>query len=89
MITEALIIGLIGIASFILNIFNLPAMPSAIVDGGDWIITQVVGAVSFFREVLSAPILAAMIVVFIAYFAFETLYHTTMWIVRKIPIGIK
>jgi hypothetical protein len=87
MIFNFMINILIGTVKLILGILpNVVATPQAIVDGGDWVITTISGVISVLSMVLSAPLLAACVVVIIGMFTFEWIYHSVMWILRKIPM---
>jgi len=65
----------------------LPAMPSEIIAGGDWLIDKVVdvnGIVRmFYGDVLFTIIIGSVVLLW----QFENVYHLTMWVVRKLPIS--
>jgi len=68
---------------------TVPATPSAISTAGTWVTDQISGAMAVLNMVYGATLLAAIMVVIIAMFTFEWIYHTIMWIVRKLPmIGV-
>lgn len=69
---------------------NLPATPTAIIDGGQWFIDQIIGVISVLTTILTPALVAAVVVVLVARLSFEHIYHGVMFILRKIPmINIK
>lgn len=82
----AVIVG--GIA-LLLAVFALipplPETPEAIVTAAD-ALTNFVQHIYFIGAYIFSPILfTAAVTIAFAVFAFEPLYHGTMWILRKIP----
>jgi len=77
---------LVTIQSIFSVLPTIPATPTALSDGGQWIIDQIVLLTSVLRMFLGTTLFTAIIVVLIAIFTFEWIYHTVMWIVRKIPV---
>lgn len=74
------------IAVLITPIPTLPDIPTAISDAGDWLIDQVESVVGILNLVYGHTLLVAIMVVVAGMFSFTTVYHSIMWIVRKIPI---
>jgi len=91
MIFTIMIVGMIELVLLILSVIpDLPPMPAAITSGGTTLADIIVNAVSFFRVILSTPLLAALVGTAVLFWAFETLYHPVMWAVKKLPfINIK
>lgn len=65
---------------------DLPATPTAITDGGQWIIDQIVGVISILTTILTPQLVAAVVIVLIAELTFQNIYHGVMFILRKIPV---
>ncbi len=76
--------------TFIIAIFSplptIPATPTAIVDGGTWVTTTIGEVISVLNMLYTPALLAACMIVIIAIFNFEMIYHGIMWILRKIPV---
>ena len=80
--------------ALVTTIFNvipdLPDMPTSIVDAGEWVTTEIESVISVIRMLLGSTLLDAVVVVIIAMFTFEKIYHTALWVLKKIPmINIK
>jgi hypothetical protein len=80
--------------SFIKLVFTpLPtvaATPTSVIDGGTWITDQISAVVSVFNMVYGATLFSALILIILAIINFEWIYHTLMWVIKKIPmINIK
>ena len=87
MILDAILSALIGVVQLIFGVFpDLPDIPTAISDGGDWAIDTIGGAVGFLTVLYSAPILAAIVVILIGLLAFDQIYWLALWVIKKIPI---
>lgn len=85
---------LLGGSAVLLAAFALmpdfPATPQSVIDTGNTVITFVMDVVQIFRYVLSPLLFWAGLVVILAIFAVEPVYHGIMWVLKKIPIlGIK
>jgi hypothetical protein len=65
---------------------NVAATPDAIVSGGQWVTDQVANVISVLTMVFTAPLLTACVVCIVGMFSFEWIYHSVMWIIRKIPV---
>lgn len=68
---------------------SLPPMPTQFATVGDFIIDTIASTAAYINYVLSTPIIVATVGALIAIFNFEKLYQLTMWVIRKIPIGVK
>lgn len=91
MIFTFMITSLISLVKTILSVMpTIPATPSAIVTGATWI-TDMVGTVASVLQMIYSPaLMTAIVLIIVAIFGFDTLYHTVMWVLRKIPmINIK
>jgi len=87
MIINFLINALCSLLKLIFGILpTLPATPTAVVDGGQWIIDQIVGVISVLTTILTPTLVAAVVVVLIAELTFQNAYHGVMFILRKIPV---
>lgn len=91
MIFTLMIIGLMALVQLIFGIFpNAPATPQAVIDGGSWITDQIGSVIAVLNYVFGSTLLAAIMVVVVAMFTWEYIYHAAMWLIRKIPmINIK
>lgn len=86
MIFQALFYVLLGILQVIVApIPTLPTTPTAVTSAGGWAVTQVDNVIGVLRLVYGTTLLAAMFVIIIALFNFEWVYHSLMWLVRKLP----
>jgi hypothetical protein len=86
MIFTGIIIALLAVWNLILSVIpTIPATPTAITSGGTWVINTITGVVALLNWIFTPTLLAAFVVVFIAIMGFEQIYHTTMWVVKKIP----
>lgn len=65
---------------------NVPATPADIISGGDWVIQQIVGTIAFIRTIYGNALLVAIVVVMAALVTFPWIYHSVMWILKKIPM---
>jgi hypothetical protein len=76
--------------TFVIAIFSplptVPATPQAIIDGGAWVTTTIGEVISVLNMLYTPTLLAACMIVIIAAFNFEMIYHAIMWILRKIPM---
>lgn len=87
MIFYAIIVGAITAVSAVLGVLpSLPAIPSAVSAGGAWTTDLVSSFVGVLRLIFTTELLAAIMVVLVALYAFEPLYHTALWALKKIPI---
>lgn len=69
---------------------DLPATPETLVYIQNTFNDVLLFAIQFIRYFLTPQLTFVMVMVIIAVFAFEPVYHGIMWILRKIPIlGIK
>ena len=87
MIIEFIVNSLISVLKTVFSpLPNVPATPSAIVSGATWVTTTISGVVSLLRYVYGDALFTAIIVVVVALLNFEWIYHSLMWVVRKIPM---
>lgn len=87
MIFEFIIQTFLSITMWVLDLVpNIPATPTAVSDVGDWAIEQIIGVGSLFQQILSTPIFAALILITASVFAFEVVYNTVLWVLKKIPM---
>lgn len=87
MVVTFIIHSMLSLIQTVLGVLpNVPATPQAVIDGGTWIVNQVAGVVSLLNVIFSSTLMTATIVIVVAMFTFEWIYHTVMWIVRKIPM---
>ncbi len=87
MIIDLMISVMIGFVKVVLGILpNVPATPSAIVDGGNWVTSTIGGVISVLSMLLTPALLAAVVLVIVGLINFQWIYHTVMWVVRKIPM---
>lgn len=85
MITSGIIIFFLVIVQAIFSVIpDLPAMPQAVIDGGDWVV-DAIAEFSSFLSMLYGPTLGPIIVLVVGYYAFEHLYGVTLWVLKKIP----
>lgn len=90
MITEAILNVIRVVITAPLSLLpSLPAMPSAVVDSGSWIINQISIVYGFVVEVVSLPLFVALILIVFGWFVFEPIYKTVLWILAKLPVPIK
>jgi hypothetical protein len=87
MVFDFIVSIFVGITTTILAVLpSVPATPQGIVDGGQWIIDQVASVISVLNMLFTPALMATIVVVIIAMFSFEGIYHATMWVIRKIPV---
>lgn len=87
MIFTLIIVGLLGMVKVIFGILpNVPATPTVITDGAAWMTDTIISVISFITYFVSAPLMAAVVLVSVAMFNFDWIYRTSMWIIRKIPM---
>lgn len=65
---------------------NIPPTPQAVIDGGQWVIDTVASVIGILQLVYSPALLTVIIGVILVILNFDTVYHTAMWILRKIPM---
>jgi hypothetical protein len=87
MITNTIIHVVMSAVSALLSILpTLPAMDSGVVSAGSWVTTQVGAVIAVLNWIFTPSLMAAIVVIIVALFNFEWVYHSVMWIVHKIPI---
>lgn len=87
MIINFIVDSMLSVLKLIFGILpNVPAIPTAISDGGTWITDQISSVIGVLNMVYGQTLMAAIMVVVIAMFSFDWVYHTAMWIIRKIPV---
>lgn len=65
---------------------SLPPMPDPIINAGNWFVATVGSIVGLLRYFYTPVFFDILMVLFIAFLAFEQIYHLTMWILKKIPV---
>lgn len=83
-----------GILSIILNFLTglfvlvptFPAIDPSIASAGTWITNFLSEGVAFAQFIFGVTFYDAVIAVAVAIWAFEPVYHSLMWVLRKIPI---
>ena len=80
------------IATLITTVFgvlpSLPPVPQPLLDGANWLtqtIAQVSGVLAYIYGGFMYYFIFALL---IALITFEQIYHFTMWIIKKLPIGV-
>lgn len=87
MIIQFVLDILLGVVKLIFSVLpTVPAMPSAITSASSWVTDQISNAMSIINMVYGDTLMAAITIVIVAMFTFEWLYHSAMWIIRKVPI---
>lgn len=87
MIFTFIIHALLSLVTTLFSVLpTLAATPEAVITGGQWVIDTIYGVVSMFRMIYGSALMTAIVVVIVGLFSFEWIYHTVMWIVRKIPM---
>jgi len=87
MIVTFIITTLLNVVKTVMGILpTVPAMPQPVIDAGNWVISTIIGMVSLLTMLYGTTLFAALIVVGLALLNFTWIYHTIMWIVRKIPM---
>lgn len=87
MIVDGLIHAILGIVSNILSVFpSLPSMDVSIVTAGAWLSTTLAQGAAFAQFIYGSTLYHAIIALVAAVWAFEPIYHTVMWVIKKIPI---
>lgn len=68
----------------------LPDTPASIVEATEWIIDAIRDSAGVLAALFTTPLLTATILIIVALNTWETFYHSTMWIIRKVPfVNIK
>lgn len=87
MIFTYMITALLALVSGIFSILpTVPPMPVAVTTAGVWVTDQITLVVGVLNMIYGQTLLAALMVVIIGMFTFDWIYHTAMWIIRKIPM---
>jgi hypothetical protein len=69
---------------------DVPPTPQAVIDGGQWVISTIGGVIGILNMIYTPAIMTAVVVIAVGIFNFEWLYHSVMWVLKKIPmINIK
>ena len=68
---------------------SLPAMPKEIVEIFNGFVSYISGSIGIIKWLLSPALFNATIVLAIALLNFDYLFRLTMWLVRKLPLGVK
>jgi hypothetical protein len=87
MIVQYLIDAIISVIEGIFGILpSLPATPSSVVSAGSWVTDTITSVIAVFNMVYGSALMAAIMVVILGLLNFTWVYHTLMWIIRKIPV---
>jgi hypothetical protein len=88
MIFTALLSVVTSVVVWILNLLpSLPDMPQEIVTAAEWMVSQLESVYGVLAAIYSPGLLSAIATSLIALLLFEQIYHLTMWVIRKLPIG--
>jgi len=88
MIVTLFIEAVAGLIILIASVLpDIPAMPTAISDIGTTLSTLIVSGWATIAGFLGIPFMIAMTVIIIGIMNFEHIYHLSMWVIRKLPIG--
>jgi hypothetical protein len=86
MILNFIFSSIIGIVKALFTVFpTLPATPSAVTTAGSWVTDTIASVASVLQLIFGTTLLTAIILIVVSIFSFETVYHSVMWVVRKIP----
>ena len=89
MIFEYVILAITTIINFVLGLLpTLPPMPTVVTDATTFLLGIIENASGALSYLYSETLFDAIIVMMIALFTFEYLYHMIMWLIRKIPLSI-
>lgn len=68
---------------------DLPAMPTGITNALDLVVDIVVFGTRYLRYYLGSTFFLVLVPVLVIYANFNWIYHLVMWILKKLPIGVK
>lgn len=89
MIIEAFLTAVTTVLKAIFGILpSLPPIAPVISDAAEWIITTLAGATFLFYYILGAFFYPVLLMT-VALLSFEHIYHFVMWVIKKLPIGVK
>ncbi|MFZ2836169.1 MAG: hypothetical protein WAZ21_02520 [Candidatus Saccharimonadales bacterium] len=89
MIIDGLIIGIVATLKTVFGILpSLPPLDPLIASAAEWVITTLEGATFIFYYIFGA-LFYPILVLTIALLGFEHIYHFVMWVIKKLPIGVK
>jgi hypothetical protein len=87
MILDFIIHAMVVFITAVLGILpNVPATPAGVTAGATWITDQITSVIAFLNLLYSPTLLAAILIIVVGMFNFEWIYHTALWIIRKIPM---
>lgn len=87
MIIEFLLSVLVGFIKLVLGILpNVPATPDAVLNGGNFITSTISSVISVLSMLLTPVLLGACVVIILGMLNFTWIYHSVMWVIRKLPV---
>lgn len=87
MIINILITFFFTVQTAFMDLFpSIPAIDSEISDGGDFVLDVINDVAGVLTLIYSHGLLQAIFAITIIIVAFEPIYHTTMWVLKKIPM---
>lgn len=89
MIIEALLNLIVGLVKLLLGWINLPDLPEPVTAALDTLFGYMGSALSLLWFFFDRNFVLACVPIVIALINFDKLYSFTMWIIRKLPIGIE
>jgi len=91
MIYVVLILAAVALLSFAFGLLgNLPATPDWLINSSDLLIQYVAWPVHIMTSILNDHLFYGSLILVAAVMAWEPIYHSIMWVLKKIPIlGIK
>ena len=88
MIVQFILSAIMSALKAILGVLpNIPPMPSFITDSAEYVADIIVGGVSSLVYIFTQELFAFIVLTVIVLMNFETIYRTTMWVIRKLPIS--
>jgi len=90
MIFQFLIGVFVAFLTFIFGLFpSIPAMPAEIVSGTTYFLNLIGGVVGVISYLVTPPIFIFAFTTIIVILNFEAVYHLAIFLLRKLPLGIK
>lgn len=87
MIVLYLVKGFVAIIQGLLGVLpSLPPIPAEIETGSDWVIDFITAPVGLAQLIYSPVLFGVIVTLWLALIFFDQIFHTVMWIVRKIPM---
>ena len=85
MIFTSILVVLFAVIKGLMFFPNVPPAPAALTSMATWLIDLIATAVEIMDLVYSPVLMIMMAGVFLGLFAFENVYYSIMWIIKKIP----